>query len=143
MKLEATHLTEAQQCEIVAKLSKLNAPSKRTLGREYEVSEGAIRKVTETMRSEEPPTNDEIQFVETFVEFESATDFKGFETLLPLTSSTNYFAPMFKWKLNRCMMNCDDCLRRFSETSTNRQRMSSIQKFMHSQQITLHDMFKQ
>jgi hypothetical protein len=45
MKLEATCLTEAQQCEIIAKLSKPNAPSKHAQGREYEVSEGAIPKV--------------------------------------------------------------------------------------------------
>ena len=32
MKLEATHLTEAQRCEIIAKLSQPNVPSKRALG---------------------------------------------------------------------------------------------------------------
>ena len=38
--------------------------------------------VLETMLiEEEPPINDEIQLIETFIEFESATDFKGFETL--------------------------------------------------------------
>ena len=36
---------QPDRCEIIAKLSKLNAPSKRALGREYEVSEGVIRKV--------------------------------------------------------------------------------------------------
>ena len=50
MKLEATHLAEAQQCEIIAKLSKPNASSKWALGREYEVTEGAIQKVMETMQ---------------------------------------------------------------------------------------------
>ena len=30
---------------------------------------------------EEPPIDDEIQPIETFVEYESATDFKGFEAL--------------------------------------------------------------
>jgi hypothetical protein len=45
MKLEATRLTEAQRCEIIAKLSKPNAPSKHVPGREYEVNEGAIWKV--------------------------------------------------------------------------------------------------
>ena len=50
------------------------------LGREYEVSEGAIRKVLKMMQSEEePPINDEIEPSKTFVESESATDFKGFE----------------------------------------------------------------
>ena len=42
MKLEATRLTEAQWCEIIAKLSKPNMLSKHALGQEYEVSEGTI-----------------------------------------------------------------------------------------------------
>ena len=33
--------------EIIAKLSKMSAPSKRSLAREYGVSEGAVRKVWE------------------------------------------------------------------------------------------------
>ena len=45
MNPEATRLIEAQQCGIIAKLSKPNVPSKQALGREYEVSEGAIGKV--------------------------------------------------------------------------------------------------
>ena len=45
MKPEATCLTEGQRCEIIAKLSKLNTPNKWVLGRDYEVSEGATRKV--------------------------------------------------------------------------------------------------
>ena len=74
----------------------------------------------ETMRIEgEPPIDGEIQPMETFVEFESATDFKGFEALLSSTSNTNCFAPMFKQKLDRCLMDCDDRLRRLSETLTN------------------------
>ena len=120
MKLEATRLTKAQQCETIAKLSKPNAPSKHAPGREYEVNEGAIQKLMETMRiEEEPPIDDEIQPIETFVESESATDFKGFEAIMFSTSMTNCFAPMFKWKLDKCMMDCEDRLRRFSETLTN------------------------
>ena len=59
--------------------------------------------------------------IQTFVKFESATDFKGFELYIALssTSTMNCFASMFKRKLDMCMMNCDDCLRRFNETSTN------------------------
>jgi hypothetical protein len=38
-------LNESQQCEIIAKLSKTNAPSKRAIAHEYDVNEGAIRKV--------------------------------------------------------------------------------------------------
>ena len=44
MKPEATRLTEARRREIIAKLSKMNMSSK-ALGREYEVSEGAILKL--------------------------------------------------------------------------------------------------
>ena len=55
--------------------------------------------------------DDEIQPMKTFVEPESATDFKGVEALLSLTLTTNCFAPMFKHKLDKCMMNCDDILR--------------------------------
>ncbi len=38
-------LNESQWCEIIAKLSKMDAPSKRAIAREYDVTEGAIRKV--------------------------------------------------------------------------------------------------
>jgi hypothetical protein len=38
-------LNEHQRCEIISKLSKTNAPSKRALTRKYNVSEGTIRKV--------------------------------------------------------------------------------------------------
>jgi hypothetical protein len=38
-------LSEAQRWEIIAKLSKTDAPSERAIGREYGVSEGAIRKL--------------------------------------------------------------------------------------------------
>jgi hypothetical protein len=36
---------KSQRCEIIAKLSKTNAPSKRAITCEYDVSEGTIRKV--------------------------------------------------------------------------------------------------
>jgi len=38
-------LNESQQCEIIVKLSKTNAPNKRAIAREYDVSERPIRKV--------------------------------------------------------------------------------------------------
>ncbi len=38
-------LNESQRCEIIAKLSKTDAASKRAMAREYDVSERAIRKV--------------------------------------------------------------------------------------------------
>ena len=73
----------------------------------------------ETMQIEEPPIDEEIQPIKTVVESKSATDFKGFEALLSLTSTTNCFARMFKRKLDICMINCDDRLRHFNEMSTN------------------------
>ena len=51
MKLEATCLIEVQQCEIIAKLSKPNVPSKHASGWEFEVSEGADR---ENIRQQNP-----------------------------------------------------------------------------------------
>jgi hypothetical protein len=36
------HLNEHQRCEIISKLSKTNAPSKKALAREYSVNKGAI-----------------------------------------------------------------------------------------------------
>ena len=48
MKLEATRLTEAQQCEIIANLSKQNASSKHAMGWETEINamgwDGTIRR---------------------------------------------------------------------------------------------------
>jgi len=46
-KLTGKRLNESQRCEIILKLSKTNPPSKRALMREYDVNEGAIRKVWE------------------------------------------------------------------------------------------------
>ena len=49
-------------------------------------------------------------------------------TTMSSTSMTNCFAPMFKWKLDKCMMNCDNYLRHFSETLTNWHWMSRVKK---------------
>ena len=90
MKLETIHLTEAQRCEIIAKLSKPNTPSKRELGWEYEVSEDAIWKVWDNQ-----------------------------ENILQRMTLMSNDAKTPKWKLDICMMNCDNCLRSFNETLTN------------------------
>jgi hypothetical protein len=50
-KLIDKRLNESQCCEIISKLSKTNPPSKCALAREYNVSEGAIRKVWEKQDS--------------------------------------------------------------------------------------------
>ena len=89
-------------------------------GRSMESVKVPFGNFMETLRiEEEPPIDDEIQSIGTFVEFGSATDFKGFEALLSVTLTTNCFATMFKRKLDKYMMNCDNRLRRFNETLTN------------------------
>jgi hypothetical protein len=50
-KLTGKCLNESQRCEIISKLNKTNPPSKRALAREYDVSEGTIRKVWEKRNS--------------------------------------------------------------------------------------------
>ena len=88
MKPEATHLTEAQRCEVIAKLSEPNASSKRATFDDADNEECCVvmledvDEVLETMRiEEESPIDDKIQPIETFVASESATDFKGFGAL--------------------------------------------------------------
>ncbi len=44
-KPKGKRFNESQQCEIIVKLSKTDAPSKKAIAREYDVNEGAIRKV--------------------------------------------------------------------------------------------------
>ena len=67
--------------------------------------------------------------IETFVKYESAIDFKGFEALHNSTLTTNCFAPMFKRKMsNICMINRNDHCRCFSETLTNWHWMSNVKK---------------
>ena len=72
----------------------------------------------------------ETEPIETFVEYESATDFKALKLYITLssTSTTNCFASTFKQKLDICMMNYDDRLSRFNKTSTNWHLMSSMKK---------------
>ena len=58
-----------------------------------------VDEVLETMRiEEEPPIDNKIEPIETFVESESATDFKilNFYTALSSTSTSKCLAPIFK-----------------------------------------------
>ena len=141
MKLEATRLTEAQRCEIIVKLSKLNAVSKRALGREYEVCEGVIRKVIKTMRvEEEPPIDDKIQPIKTLGESESATNFKGFNVL-------NMNDQLLHSRVQTKAGHMYDEMRRSFETfqqNVNRVTLNvKCKKTIHSRQMTLTDVFKQ
>ena len=89
-----------------------------------------VDEVLETMWiGEEPPIDDEIQPIETFAESESATCISKVLKLYTTLSSTltiNCFAPMFERKMDKCTINCDDCLRCFSDTVTNWHSMSSV-----------------
>ena len=81
----------------------------------------SYRKVLETLQIEEkPPIDDKIRPSETFVEHESVVDFKGFEALHSIGTDIDnqLLAPMFKRKLDICMMNCNDRLRHFSKMLT-------------------------
>ena len=131
MKYEATCLTAPQRCEIIAKLSKLNTRSKRALGLEYEVSEGAIRKVwdnQENMLQRIICCKSLSRHLLNLKMLPTSKPLKLYTTLF-LTSTTNCFASVFKRKLpNICMMNCDDRLRRFNGTLTNYHWMSSVKK---------------
>ena len=118
MKLESTRLIEAQRCEIIAKLSKPNVPSKRVVGREYEVNEGAIQKVRDNRENILQRIICCESLSRHLLNMKVLLTSKALKlyTTLSSTSLTNCFAPMFKWKLHKCMMNCDDRLRCFNET---------------------------
>ena len=82
-----------------------------------------IDEVLEMMQieEEEPPIDDKIQLIKTFVVSEVLPTSKALRlyTTLSSTLMTNCFAPILKRKPDTCMMNCDGHLRRFSETLTN------------------------
>jgi len=42
---KAKRLNESQRSEVISKLSQTNSPSKRSIARQYQVSEASIRKV--------------------------------------------------------------------------------------------------
>ena len=70
-------LNESQRCEIIAKLSKTDARSKRAIAREYDVSEGAIRKVWEKQE----------QILERFALMSDEAKEKNFDPLLVVSPS--------------------------------------------------------
>ena len=141
MKLEATRLTVAQQCEIIAKLSKPNAPSKQALGREYEVSEGTIQKVWDNRENilQKNPTCWEICWIWKCYWLQS------FEALHNTVLNINNQLLWSDVQTEAGQMY--DELRRWFETFnkklTNWHLMSSIKKIMYSWQMTLHNVFKQ
>ena len=146
MKPEATRLTKAQWCVIIAKLSKPNAPSKRVLGREFEVSKGAIHKVFKMMEIEEElPIDDKIQPIDTFVEYGMATDFKGFEALhITVVDIDNQLLCYDVQTEVRQMY--DELWRLFWDVVVNINKLAlniKCEKFRHPQQMTLLDIFKQ
>ena len=151
MKHEAIRLTQDRRCEIIAKLSKPNAPSKRALfdganNEEYCVVmlEAFMKfwKRCELKKDHLLMTKSNLsRHLLNLIVLQTSKVLKLYTTLSS-TSTTNCFAPMFKRKLNKYMTNCNDCLRRFNETLTN-WHWIKCKKFIHSRQTTLHDMFKQ
>ena len=127
MKLEITRSIKAQQCEIIAKLSKLNVPSKRAVfddanNEEYFV--GMMRtlmkfwKRCESKKNHLSMTKSSLsRHLVNLKVLPTSTALKLYTSLS--TSKTNCFAQMFKRKLDICMKNCDDRLKRFSKTFTN------------------------
>ena len=106
MKPIATCLIEAQQREIIANLSKPNAPSKWVLGREYKVSEGAIRKISgnpenilqrTTLMFDDAKSKMFRASVGRFTELEDWQSLKVLKLYTTMSSilTTNCFAPMF------------------------------------------------
>ena len=93
----------------------------------------------------EPPIDDEIQHIETIVEFESATDFKCFEAIhnTILDIDDHLLCSEVQTEARQLY----DELQRSFETfqrHTNKLTLNvKCTKTMHSQQMTLHDMFRQ
>ena len=88
---------------------------------------------------------DEIQPIETFVEFESVTDFKGFEALHNIVIDIDNQLLCFDVQTKVGQMY--EKLRRFFETFQRNVKKLTLnvkrKTFMHLQQMTMHDTFKQ
>ena len=87
----------------------------------------------------------EIQPIETFVESESATDFKGFEALhnIVLDIDDQLLCSDVQTEAGQMY---DELRRSFETFQRNVNKLTlnvKRKKFMHSRQMTLHDMFKQ
>ena len=98
-----------------------------------------------TTLEEEPPIDDKIEPIETFGESESATDFKGFQALhnIVLDIDDQLLCSDVQTEARQMY----DELRRSFETFQQNVNKPTLnvkrEKFMHSRQMTLHDMFKQ
>ena len=105
-----------------------------------------VDEVLETMRvEEEPPIVDEIQPIETFVESESAIDFKGFEALHNIVLDINDQLLCLNVQTEAGQM-YDELRRSFETFERNVSKLAlnvKRKKFMHSRQMTLHVMFRQ
>ena len=94
---------------------------------------------------EEPPIHEETQPIKTFAETKSVADFKGFEALRNnvLDIDNQFLCFDIQTKVGHMY----DELRRLFETfqrNINKLKLNvKHKKFMHSRQMTLHDMFKQ
>ena len=93
----------------------------------------------------EPPVDDKIQPIETFDEYESATDFKGFEAALHNTIP-DIGDQLLCYDVQTEARQTHDELRRLVETFQRNINKPTLnvkhEKCIHSRQMTLHDMFK-
>ena len=104
-----------------------------------------VDEVLETMRSEEePPIDDGIQPIERFVEFKSATDFKGFGALHNIVLDINNQLLWSDVQTEAGQM-YDELRWSFETFQRNINKLNlyvKLKKIMHSWQMTLHDTFK-
>ena len=94
---------------------------------------------------EEPLIDDKIQPIETFVEFESAIDFKGFEALhnIVLDIDDQLLCSDAQTKARNMY---DEQQRSFETFQSNINKLTlnvEFKKIVHTQQMTMHDMFTQ
>ena len=127
MKPKITHLIEAQQCEIIAMLSKPNAPSKWATFYDANNEEYCVVMMRTLMKFwKRCELKNHLSMMKCSLSrhlmnlkvLPTAKALKLY-TSLSSTSKTNCFAPMVKRKLDICMMNCNNCLRPFNKTFTN------------------------
>ena len=116
------------RCDIIAKLSKLDAPSKRATFDDANNKEYCVVIVEDVDENLENDANWRRTTWDIYWIWKCYWLLKALKlyTTLSTISTTNCFAPMFKRKLDKCLMNCNDRLRRFSETLTNWHWMSSV-----------------
>ena len=139
MKFEITCLMEAQQCDIIAKLSKPNTPSKWAPFDDAN-NEDIVMKIQTWCCYAKDDADNDAKLKKNHLSMTKSSFSRHLANLKVLptpkalklyttsssASKTNRFAPTFRQKLDKCTMNCDDGLKPFNKTFTNRHCMSSV-----------------